>query len=246
MALGLHQAEPNRPLYIVAIQSGELRRWLTRAGIELGDAIWKSDHAGRSLSAWVKGEWGQMIISPGMAADMLVANQEGIILPLHRISVGTVGRLVGYKPSDDCRSLRDVKNIAIGSHLIVQKKIDRLVFHVRTGGNPLRIDDETAFHTWMKADGQWVQLGVFPIGRPFHPQLFTGRGNAKHMFERLKGQKAPFLTFSKIETHPAAQYASRDVFIKTQSGNVLSLTEKESKNIIVRFCDICWACGICR
>lgn len=85
MAIGLHQAELNRPLYIVAVESVELKRWLTLAGIGLGDAIWKSALAERIVSVWVKGEWGQMVISPGMAADMLVANQAGSILPLHQI-----------------------------------------------------------------------------------------------------------------------------------------------------------------
>jgi len=246
LALELHQAEPNRPLYIVAVQSNELNHWLNLAGIELGDTIWKSTLAEQVSSIWVRGKWGQMIISPGMAADILVVNQAGTILPLHQLSVGAAGKLAGYKNYGDCRPFCAVKNIATGSTLKVHRKIDRLVFHIRLGSETLLVDDETAFNTWMKEDDQWVQLGALPIGRPFHPHLFTIRESESHLFERLKAQEAPFLTLHKIETLLAAQYDSGNVCIKTQSGNMLSLSDKESRDIIVRFCDICWSCGICR
>lgn len=246
MTLELYQAELNRPLYIVAVQSYELRQWLAFAGIESGDVIWKTTLEERILSVWVKGGWGQVIISPGMAADIMVKNQAGTIQPLHQISIGTAGRIVGYKHYGAIRFFWDVKKISIGSKLHVHKRIDRLVFHIRIGENTLFVDDETAFHTWMKAGGQWVQLGALPIGRSFHPQLFTGRRDREHMFARMKRHGAPPLTLSQIVPRSEDQYGARDVHIRTQSGDVLSLTKKESKDIKVRFCDVCWSCGICR
>lgn len=172
MALEIYQAEPNRALYIVAVQCDQLKRWLSLAGIDVGDAIRKVTPAERVSSVWATGEWGQMIISPSMAADMLVVNEDGTILPLHQLAVGAAGRLAGYMHKGARRSFCDVKTIAIGSTLKVQKKN-----------------------------------------------------------ERLKGQTSRFFSLSKIEPHPAAQHDSGNVFIETRSGNILGLSEKESRGI---------------
>lgn len=246
MALGLHQAEADRPLYIVAVQSAELERRLSRAGIESGDPVVKSTVATPISSVWVTGEWGQMIISPGVAVGMLVENPYGITLPLDQLPVGIKGKLVDYKRCDASRRFWDFTNIGIGSCLHVRKKIDRLDFYLFGGSKALLIDDETAFHAWMHEGGQWLQLGAFQIGRPFRPERFTGCRNATPVFERIKSIAVPSVAIGKIAMRNAAGTELNDVVIKTPTGKRLCLTSKEAQKIKVRLCDMCWSCGICR
>ncbi|GEM_PF-5866505 len=246
MALGLHQAEADRPLYIVAVQSAELEQWLSRVGIEAGDPVVKSTVASPISSVWVTGEWGQMIISPGVAVGMLVENPNGLTLPLDQLPVGITGKLVDYKRCDASRRFWDFTNIRIGSCLHVRKKIDRLDFYLFGGGKSLLIDDETAFHAWMNEGGRWLQLGAFPIGRTFRPQRFTGCRNAIPVFERIKSIAVPSVTIGKIAMRSAAGTELNGVVINTPTGRRLWLSSKEAQRIKVRLCDICWSCGICR
>jgi hypothetical protein len=246
MAIGLNQAENNRPLYIVDIRDADLENWLSLAGVEAGDSIWKSIDVENASSVWTVGQWGQVIISPRIASDMLVQRESGTICTLDQLSTGHTGKVIGHKYPDAFRLFWDVAKIKVGCILCVKKKFSPLVFHIDTDTGTLSLDDEAVFNTWMKEDGQWIQLGAIHVGRPFRVALFTGYGNAKHGTKKILGELLPMVSIRKIELHRPMGTDLKKILIKTESGKPLSLTEEESEKIKVRFCDICWSCGICR
>lgn len=246
MVMGLQQAEENRSLHIVEIQTTGLKNWLSLAGVKEGDSIWKSASIDNTSSVWTMGDWGQVIISPKIGADMLVEQASGTICTLDLIPTGHAGRFIGHKNYDACKLFWDKGNIKIGSPLHVKKKFAPLFFHIKVNGKIVRMDDETAFNIWTHEDGKWVQLGTMMVGRPFRPAIFTGCGNTKNMFAHRIGGKAPPVTIEQIIPTNSAGSKREKVVIKTLSGNRLSLAGDASQKVRVRLCDICWSCGICQ
>lgn len=242
----LLRAEESRPLYIVEIKSAKLETWLSLAGIEIGDPVWKSSNVDMGRSVWTTGPWGQVIISPKLASGLLVKQENKHVCTLNLLPTGATGRFIDHKNCDRDNLFLNYGKIKKGSLLNIKRKFKRLDFHINVGKQTFCIDDETALNIWSRTDAKWTQLGAGLVGGKFIPSHFTGSGNTIIAFENLMSKKASFLTIKKIIPNNTITDNAGSLILKTKSGNTITLGKDAIEKLDVRLCDICWACGLCK
>lgn len=247
--MDLTYAEENHPLYIVEIEDKRLKHWLSLAGIEIGDPVWKLSNIGDVGPVWVEGQWGQVVVGFQYSSELLVEKPSGEICTLDLLPEGAEGRITQYKNRNSYELFREASNLKRGTLLHVKRKFKRLNFHVKCANETVPVIDEIAFNIWGETGEtgeNWVQLGAICVGQPFFPRYCSGNGESRAFFEHLKQEHNSCVSIKEIVSNEKDGYGTVPYLIKSNSGNILTLESVAAEKIKVRPCDICWSCGVCK
>ncbi|WP_163337546.1 hypothetical protein [Desulfopila sp. IMCC35008] len=242
-------AEENSPLYITKIENQWLKGWLSLAGIEIGDPVWKLSNIGDGGPVWVEGQWGHVVVGVQYSSELLVEKPSGEVCTLDLLPEGVESKVNHYKNRNSYEMFREASNLKRGTTLHVKRKFKRLNFHVIIADEIVHISDEIAFNIWGKTveTGEtWVQLGAIYVGQQFFPCYCSRDGVARDFFEQLKPESNPHITIKEIVSNGKDEDDISPCLIKSESGNIITLETVSAAKIKVRPCDICWSCGVCK
>jgi hypothetical protein len=245
LSMDLICAEENHPLYIVEIEDKRLKHWLSRAGIEIGDPVWKLSNIGNVGPVWVEGQWGQVVVGVKYSSELMVEKSTGKICTLDLLPEGDEGRITHYKNRNSYELFQEASNLKRGTFLHVKRKFNRLNFHVKFANETTHVNDEIAFNIWGEMGGTWVQLGAICVGQPFFPRYSSAEGEARAFFEHLKREGNSCVTIKEIVSNEKDEHGTVPCLIKSKSRNILTVETVAAEKIKVRPCDICWSCGVC-
>ena len=242
-------AEGNIPLYITEIDDKRLKNWLSLAGIEIGDPVWKLSNIGDTGPVWVEGQWGHVVVGVQYSSELLVEKLSGEVCTLDLLPEGDESRVTHYKYRNSYEMFLEVSNLKRGTSLHVKRKFKKLNFNVIIANETVQISDGIAFDIWGKTvetGKTLVQLGAICVGQIFFPRYCSRDGEARYFFEQLKLERIPHITIKEIISNVKDEDDISPFLLKSKSGNIITLETVSVAEIKVRLCDICWSCGVCK
>lgn len=240
----LSDAEENSSLYLVVIDCAPVRAWLRQAGIRPGGAVRKKQKVAPREIMWVAGGDGDILLSPRFASGLLVRASTGILCSLDTLGRGDMFTPYAHLDNSMYKQIKKMTTLSEKTAFTVVKKMNDVELCVNTGRGSFWVDSETAFALWGECNGELVSVASIMVGQNIVLRDNIGEKSVEGLFIPPPKEQHCTLELEKIAQHHTE--GQEKVCIESEeNGSRVTLPHNTAQKIVVRRCDICWACGLC-
>jgi Fe2+ transport system protein FeoA len=243
----LIQAHAGEPLFVAGITSTRLACQFSQMGIEEGSEIMKVDEEIPLQPVWIKGPWGEAILSKGMAAQVVVHLADGDRRPLAELTQGQIGHLEGLSDGVDLMKVLQDLGLELSHPIRLFRKLppveyvadlDRERSVHMTGGMACRI--------WGATNDREMQFAAALMMNPFKVLRILGEKEAATPINSLGISPGAHLRLRNLEpSRVSHSSALGQIIIADQNNLRVLISETMASRILVRACEVCWTCGEC-
>jgi Fe2+ transport system protein FeoA len=234
MLLTIDQAPRDIPLVLVEIENQVLADRLSRIGILPGDDLYRLDNEAVLGSARVHGPHGEVVLSSGMAAKVIVHHDDGHKTPVIEMRPGETGHVEGLICGSALAGGLEVMGIRENDPIRMVRRVPPMSYLTQVEKRRVSLTEGAATKIWGQMDDMWMQFAMAGRNRPFQVGRLLG---GQHSTVTLQQQAIfPGQTLVLLEVTPAHCFGDghrNQVVLATESGMRLYLRPDHAKAVFV-------------
>ena len=234
--LNLEEAPTGDVLRLVSVQDAELKKDLTRIGLERGAKFIKfpKEEIARQ-SVRVHGSKGNVILGGGMSAKVIVCREDGTKTPLSRMKPKERGKIDGFTGGPGLRETLKTLGFTVGEDILFMRLLPPMEYvAVVDREKHVHLQEGIASKIWGVSEGREKQFTSAGKLKDFSVTQLLGGARARGYLQNLDISPGTNLILISIETGKPIAFGPRDhLAIETMDGLRIHLGPNEAKAIYV-------------